>query len=874
MKIPVRASLASIILAASCGGGGGDPGCGSTCPPPADTTPPSVQVSSTGGIGKGSFSMTAADNESAVSSTELYLNDTRVRSGTGALSVADTTLAPGTYTVRGAATSRGGTGQNSSQFTVTAPIPTVSITNASVLPASVLEGDSARVTGTATASDLGAVTVNAVYNNQTVATGTGTATGTIQATNPAAPTINASRNGGSATQTAAWTYTPLSVTATPASNTATVGQSINVPYSAPVGTDSAGVIASDGRRFIGANNTGTVSVPITAAGALTLTPIAYNGKPVVSKQGTASTVTGTVASVSITNASVLPATVLEGDSARVTGTATASDLGAVAVNLLYKNQTVASGTGTATGMIQATDAAAPIVNATRNGSSATQTAAWTYTPLSITATPSRNTATIGQSIDVAYNAPLGTDSAGVIASDGRRFIRANNTGTVSVPITTAGALTLTPIAYNGKPVVSRQGTASTVTGTVAPSAPTAQNFSANINEADSLVVDLTGRTTGLTGRAFTAPVSALYDVTIRGNNLILKAKAQGATAWDDVAVNGNATYSVTDANGTASGSIAVGMLAQPDLFVTPAETADSARVLNATMNVRLNGVTYAVPVAGRKIQARTGANTLELAANGGFYSLNDWQIPGARTPLNANMTSAAVTLEATDRTVPVKFLHANVHPEYRSDANVLLNSKLHIDQAYTGNNPNGGFSGMTPGIKIIYTPLSSVTLGGNQLCAATPQARADAYKAAVISANNDNVSNGLPSQLEHVTVATLPASVATLNPSTGFIEIAPNVGVVCDRSTGSPTNVLYLDASGHFMAFIGRVPSANPTVQIQVETNNLADLAGEALSASNYTRQALNGGLILKPGDIFVKQYIRPLADELAKQGKPALKLQ
>ena len=118
MQRLVRTGVASIVVfAAACGSTPTTPG------PTGDTSPPVVSVTGTGGELRGSFSASASDGQSSITTHRLYLNGTLVRSGSSGatLAVSDTTLAPGSYTVRGEATSSGGTGSNSTSFTVTTP---------------------------------------------------------------------------------------------------------------------------------------------------------------------------------------------------------------------------------------------------------------------------------------------------------------------------------------------------------------------------------------------------------------------------------------------------------------------------------------------------------------------------------------------------------------------------------------------------------------------------------------------------------------------------------------------------------------------------------------------------------------------------------
>lgn len=290
-----QTGLAALALGlTACGGGVESPA------PPADITPPVVQVSATGGVGRGSLSMGASEDKSPISSTQLYLNGTLVRSGTGALSVQDTTLAAGNYSVRGVATSAGGTGENTSQFLVTAPPVQVNIRNPLVTPSAVLQGDSAVVSATGDASDLSPVALSATYNGQTIGQGTQSLQAKLQATNQTAPVITGTSGATSVQAPTTWSYTPLSITASPNSTSAQVGQSIAIPYNTQTGADSSGFVLSDGRRFVSAGGgSKTATVPLTAPGTLTATPITYNGKPAVSATGTPVTLTGTAAPVGI-----------------------------------------------------------------------------------------------------------------------------------------------------------------------------------------------------------------------------------------------------------------------------------------------------------------------------------------------------------------------------------------------------------------------------------------------------------------------------------------------------------------------------------------------------------------------------------------------
>ena len=174
---------------------------------------------------------------------------------------------------------------------------------ASATPSSLLEGDSLY------AGAIGSAREGAILSNVSVFAAGQQANGSSSATLKVVPTtsgsVNATASGtrsqGAAASASAvavpYTVTPLVATGTPSANTGVAGQSITFPYTAPVGTDSAGVVASDGRRFVTAGNTGSAIIPLLTAGNLTLTPYARNNT--ITRNGTPAIVNVTAAPVSL-----------------------------------------------------------------------------------------------------------------------------------------------------------------------------------------------------------------------------------------------------------------------------------------------------------------------------------------------------------------------------------------------------------------------------------------------------------------------------------------------------------------------------------------------------------------------------------------------
>jgi hypothetical protein len=205
MRRLVRAGLTSVaaIVAA----------CGSTTstPPAGDTTPPVVSVSGTGGELRGSFSASASDGQSSITAHRLYLNGTLVRSGASgaALTVTDTTLAPGSYTVRGEANSSGGTGSNSTTFTVTAPV----VPSLTIAPVTFPEDGQATSTLTAQNCTTPVYTLGAPTNpsyQPTLAGNTLTHKFAPDANGTGSVPVNVTCANGNATATAQATITPMS----------------------------------------------------------------------------------------------------------------------------------------------------------------------------------------------------------------------------------------------------------------------------------------------------------------------------------------------------------------------------------------------------------------------------------------------------------------------------------------------------------------------------------------------------------------------------------------------------------------------------------------------------------------------------------------
>lgn len=335
----------------------------------------------------------------------------------------------------------------------------------------------------------------------------------------------------------------------------------------------------------------------------------------------------------------------------------------------------------------------------------------------------------------------------------------------------------------------------------------------------------------------------------------------------------NVTVRAQCANGPAQTTYRVDVLPMPDLTITLRELIGTAP-LNPTMRVSINGQTYDIPLAGARIQAKTGANQLSLTTNTGFRNLADWNIAGVpRTPLNENMTSATITLDAADRVAAVNFLHRDAHPAYRTDADEALNSENHVREAYN-NYVNGGFAGIPFNKVTIYTPRNATFAGPLPYCATTSERRANLYKQAVADANVDNRMAGRGDLYEHVIVDTLPTGVLTYDPNATIqAVIKPGTGIVCDGGIG-PRNNVYYDANGHFRAFSASVPENYPDGFVQSEVRrNLSDMNGEYSRRSNWVR-ANNGNasLLPLPSDSLIKQRFRPMADELAAQGKKAPK--
>ena len=174
-------------------------------------------------------------------------------------------------------------------------------------------------------------------------------------------------------------------------------------------------------------------------------------------------------SLSVT-ASATPSSLLEGDSLYASGTGAGIEGATLGgVNILAAGQQT-GGSGSILKVVPTTSGNVSVMaNGTRSQGtaiSASATAPYTVTPLVATGTPSATTGVAGQSVTFPYTAPVGTDSAGVVASDGRRFITAGNTGSATIPLLTAGNLTLTPYARNN--TITRNGTPATVAVAAAP----------------------------------------------------------------------------------------------------------------------------------------------------------------------------------------------------------------------------------------------------------------------------------------------------------------------------------------------------------------------------------------------------------------------
>lgn len=171
------------------------------------------------------------------------------------------------------------------------PATTLAVTSAVATPASVLQGDTVRISGSGTASDRSTPTVTISYLGSTVATGNGSVQATLVPTGGGGGQVVVSKTGvTSAAQGFTIGYTPLTASGVPSLNSVPVGQSIGYTLTGPTGTDSLDAAASDGRRFVVVGSSGTVQVPVILAGSLTLMPAAYNATAKVT--GTPTTVTG------------------------------------------------------------------------------------------------------------------------------------------------------------------------------------------------------------------------------------------------------------------------------------------------------------------------------------------------------------------------------------------------------------------------------------------------------------------------------------------------------------------------------------------------------------------------------------------------------
>jgi hypothetical protein len=289
------------------------------------------------------------------------------------------------------------------------------------------------------------------------------------------------------------------------------------------------------------------------------------------------------------------------------------------------------------------------ISATNNNGTTTTTQTTQAIPLSVQASWNKNTILAGESASCKVDAPSGADSVFATIQT-QPYAAAGNSATFNFTANNAGTYTCIPKTKHN--AVEKTGTAAMITAMPKP-APTARNFTLQLNEAGQVVVDFDS-----------VSLPAGLGLTMNGSKATIKGAQVGTTTWDDVNGAFQLQYKTKNLDGqetTAQGNINI--TAQPDWTITPKDRIDGGTL--SAFTIKANNAPYTINGV-TKLQLPAGAVTFEVVTNQPTHNFYHMKFSDGRPAIvvDSGRINYTTNIGSTDAAVDLGSLERSRHPEF------------------------------------------------------------------------------------------------------------------------------------------------------------------------------------------------------------------